>query len=119
MKIQEEIHQYKPINPKGYYELWVSALIGNSGDYRCNLMEECDAQITQSVDVDLKHYSDRRWLENYVKDLSKKCHLKMVVFGNGCCGGDNHYSLERYKEIYGSWKDMSFINDLNININAA
>lgn len=110
-----EIVTYKHINPKATYELWVSGLF-ETGEYRCNLMEEYDAHTTQSVDVNLNRHRDRRWLENYVSELSKQVRLKKVLFGNGGCMNDLHYSLKRYKEIYGSWKGMAFINDLNINL---
>lgn len=63
---------YKPINPKGIYEVWVSALLGKPGEYRVNLMEEHSTQTTESTDVNLQQPYDRRWLESYVKDLSKR-----------------------------------------------
>lgn len=107
---------YKPINPKGIYEVWVSALLGKPGEYRVNLMEEHSMQTTESTDVNLQRPYDRRWLESYVKDLSKKARISEVLFGNGGCKDDVHYPLDKYKELYGSWKGMQFLSQLNITL---
>lgn len=107
------IYYYRPLQAHGIYELWVSGLF-ETGTYRCSLYEECDNHTYQMVDVDLRRHGDRRWFENYVKKLLKQVNLKKVLFGNGGCVNDCHYTLTRYKEIYGSWKRMEFINDLSI-----
>lgn len=109
------ISHYKSIEPKGSYEVWISALpLSSTGEYRVNVLEECDAHITQSVDVNLQWPRHRRWLENYVRQLSEQTNLKSVVFGNGGSINDCHYPLWRYKELFGSWKEMDFLKDLNI-----
>ena len=110
----ENIFTYKSIEPSKSYEIWVSGL-SNTGEYRVNITEEGDLRISQSVDVNLRWSCDRRWLENYIESLKEKTHIKNVIFGNGGCINDNHYPLVRYKELFGHWKDMDFINDLNIN----
>ena len=112
----ENILIYKNIDPKGIYEVWVSALFGLNGEYRVKLIEECDPHTTQSVDVNLRWSRDRRWLENYVSNLSRQVRIKNVVFGNGGCAGDNHYPLSKYKELFGNWKGFDFLNDLNISV---
>lgn len=112
----ERVRKYRPIADRAVYEVWVSALIGNSHEYRVSVLEECEAKPAEQVDLNLARPGERRWLENYILALSKKSHIKAVFFGNGSCVGDVHYSLDRYKEIYGSWKGMDFINDLNISV---
>lgn len=117
MKLNEyndhSIVSYKEIKPNGNYEIWVSGLF-TPGEYRVKVTEECDLHISQSVDVNLRWSRDRRWLENYIENLKEKTHIKMVVFGNGGCINDSHYPLEKYKERFGHWKGMDFLNDLNI-----
>lgn len=112
----ENVINYKAIEPDNLYEVWVSALVGNDSHYRVNVIEDGEVKSSQSVDVNLRKPGDRRWLESYIAELTKKTHIKGVYFGNGSCMGDHHYTLERYKEIYGSWRGMDFINDLQINI---
>ena len=110
----ENVITYKKVEPNKSYEVWVSKLFGNTGEYRVNVIEECDSHISQTVDVNLRWYRDKRWLENYIKSLKERTHIKMVVFGNGGCMNDVHYPLEKYKELFGQWKGMDFLNDLNI-----
>lgn len=112
----ENIITYKNIDPKGIYEIWISALFGLNGEYRVKLIEEYDPHTTQSVDVNLRWSRDRRWLENYISNLSQQTTVKLVLFGNGGCAGDNHYPLSKYKELFGSWKGFDFLNDLNISV---
>ena len=104
----ENVITYKNIDPKGIYEIWISALF--------DLIEEYDPHTTQSVDVNLRWSRDRRWLENYISNLSQQTTVKQVLFGNGGCAGDNHYPLPKYKEFFGSWKGFDFLNDLNISV---
>ena len=110
----ENVITYKKVEPNKSYEVWVSKLFGNTGEYRVNVIEECDSHVSQTVDVNLRWYRDRRWLENYIEGLEEKTDIKMVVFGNGGCMNDVHYPLEKYKELFGLWKGMDFLNDLNI-----
>lgn len=106
--------KYKKIEPKKSYEVWVSKLFGNTGEYRVKVVEECDFHYSLAVDVNLCWSRDRRWLENYIKSLKEMTRIKMVVFGNGGCMNDVHYPLEKYKELFGQLKGMDFLNDLNI-----
>lgn len=110
----ENVITYKKVEPNKSYEVWVSKLFGNTGEYRVKVIEECDSNNSLSVDVNLRWSRDRRWLENYIKSLKERTHIKMVVFGNGGCMNDVHYPLEKYKELFGQWKGMDFLNDLNI-----
>ena len=110
----KQIMKYKTIEPNKLYEIWVSALVGNSTEYRVSVIEECECKSSETVDVNLRRPSDRRFLEDYVEKMKKMTHIKSILFGNGCCINDLHYPLKKYKEIYGHWKGMDFLNDLNI-----
>ena len=112
----KKVYNYKALNPKASYEVWCSKLIGSNSEYRVTLVEEYDTRISQMVDVNLDHYKERRWLETYVSQLTDRLHIKAVLFGNGDCINDCHYPLEKYKELYGTWKGMSFLTDLNVQI---
>lgn len=109
------INTYETLKPNATYEMWVSGLFEH-GYYRCNLMKEDNVKTSLSVDLNLVWHSHRRWLEGWVKDLQKTVHLKFIVFGNGGCMNDVHYPLDIYKQNYGAWRGMEFINDLNLQI---
>ena len=70
-----QIVSYRPIKDGGYYIIKVSALFGDNDCYRVSLKEEYDDHTTQIADINLRRPRDRRWLEQYVRDLSHRVHI--------------------------------------------
>lgn len=106
---------YKPINPKSSYCIFVSKLPLCEDEYRVSLFEEYDPHDTQIFDLNLRRPSDRRQLEDYVRQISKQTLLKGVWFGNGNCIGNNHYPLAKYIEQNKTFPSKNYLQDLNLN----
>ena len=93
-----QIVSYRPIKDGGYYIIKVSALFGDNDCYRVSLKEEYDDHTTQIADINLRRPRDRRWLEQYVRDLSHRVHITGIYFGTCDCLGYNHYPLDKFIE---------------------
>ncbi len=105
---------YKPIKPKADYCIFVSKLPLCEDEYRVSLFEENDPHDTQIFDLNLHRPTDRRKLEDYVRQISKQTHLKGVWFGNGDCIGDNHYPLAKYIEQNKTFPSKNYLNDIHL-----
>ena len=104
---------YKPVKNKGCYVVKVSRLFGDLHKYRVDLSEEYDYHTSQIVDVNLRRPSDRRWLEQYIKDLSKRVRIAGIYFGNNDCLGTNHYTLDKFIEQHAQWPEYYYLKDLH------
>lgn len=104
---------YKPVKNKGCYVVKVSRLFGDLHKYRVDLSEEYDYHTSQIVDVNLRRPSDRRWLEQYIKDLSKRVRIAGIYFGNNDCLGTNHYTLDKFIEQHAQWPEYDYLKDLH------
>ena len=105
---------YKPICNGGCYIVKVSALFGNDGNYRVSLREDCDDHTAQITDINLLRPSHRRWLEWYVKELSKHIHIQGVYFGTNGCMNCNHYPLDKFIEQHKNFSSMDYLQDIHL-----
>lgn len=106
--------RYKEVEASRAYHINVSELY-TKGMYRISLYGDYDPHNTEIVDVNLHRKDGRRYLESYVESIKSQAKLMSVTFSTGCCIGDLHYSLKRFKELYGNFRDMKFLDDININ----
>ncbi len=111
-----QIVSYKSIKDGRYYIIKVSALFGYNDCYRVSLKEEYDDHTTQITDVNLRRPSERRWLENYVRDLSEHIHITGIYFGTGDCLGCNHYPLDVFIQQHSQWKSYDYLKDIHLDI---
>ena len=102
-----------PIKEKGWYVIMVSGLY-EPHLYRVNLIEDGEYKTTQSADVNLRRPGDRRWLEQYVQELSKRIHIQGIYFGTDGCMGCNHYPLGKFIEQHSQWKSFDYLKDLHL-----
>ena len=114
-----QIITYKPVKDKGCYVVKVSCLFGDLHKYRVDLSEEYDYHTSQITDVHLRRPSDRRWLEQYIKDLSKRVRIAGIYFGDNVCYGTNHYPLDVFVEQHAQWKEYDYLKDLHLDIDDA
>lgn len=109
-----QIVSYRPIKDGGYYIIKVSALFGDNDCYRVSLKEEYDDHTTQIADINLRRPRDRRWLEQYVRDLSHRVHITGIYFGTCDCLGYNHYPLDKFIEQHKNFPSMDYLQDIHI-----
>ena len=107
------IISYKPIKNNGWYIIMVSGLY-EQDLYRVNLIEDGEYISTQIADVNLRRPRDRRWLEQYVKDLKKRIHIKGVYFGTDGCMNCNHYPLDKFIELHKNFRSMDYLQDIHL-----
>ena len=111
-----EIISYRPIRDGGYYIIKVSALFSDNDCYRVSLKEEYDDHTAQIADVNLRRPRDRRWLEQYVIDLSHRVHISGIYFGTCDCLGYNHYPLDKFIEQHKNFPSMDYLQDIHFQI---
>ena len=116
MKYPQSPHTvtYKPIKKGGCYIVKVSALFGDDGNYRVSLREESDAHTAQITDLNLRRPSHRRWLEQYVRELTGRIHIIGVYFGTNDCLGCNHYTLDKFIEQHRNFSSMDYLQDIHL-----
>jgi hypothetical protein len=95
-----------------YLPMWRLAAQSKAYGQDMKAPNDCVVQCEQYV---LQQFNIRKSIED-LKDLSKKTRISKVLFGNGGCKDDVHYPLDKYKELYGSWKGMQFLSQLNITL---
>lgn len=113
------ITTYLPIKDKGCYIIKVSQLFGNQHEYRVDLSEDYDYHTTQIADVNLRRPAHRRWLEQYIKNLSKRVRIQGIYFGTNDCNGTNHYPLDVFIEQHAQWRDYDYLKDLHLDMDNA
>lgn len=99
--------KYRNIPENARIDVRVEKLM-DAWHYRVTIYEEYDAHIIELTDINICHFDDRRWLENYVKQFK----TKSVFFGSMCLG--RFYYLERYKEFVGDKRILNALNDLKL-----
>ena len=109
-----DIISYRPIRDGGYYIIKVSALFNDNDCYRVSLKEEYDDHTTQIANVNLRQPRDRRWLEQYVRDLSHRVHITGIYFGTCDCLGYNHYPLDKFIEQHKNFPSMNYLQDIHL-----
>ena len=109
-----QIVSYRPIKDGGYYIIKVSALFGDNDCYRVSLKEEYDDHTTQIADINLRRPRDRRWLEQYVRELTSRIHIIGVYFGTNDCLGCNHYTLDKFIEQHRNFSSMDYLQDIHL-----
>ena len=106
-----KIVQYKEINPKGSYVLYVGLLWGRAGEFRAALCDECSTAYTQCVDLNLRKKTARGMLTGYISQLKQKVNLTGVLFSNGTAGDVPYYPLEKYIRNY---PEKTYLRDINV-----
>lgn len=106
--------RYKEVEAGKAYHITVTELY-TKGMYRITLFRDSDPHDTEIVDVNLHRMDGRRYLESYVESIKSQVKLMSVTFSTSGCIGSLYYSLERFKEIYGNFRGMNFLDDINLN----
>lgn len=106
--------RYKEVEAGKAYHITVAELY-TKGMYRITLFRDSEPYDTEIVDVNLHRRDGRRYLESYVESIKSQAKLMSVTFTNNGCLGSLYYSLKRFKELYGNFRDMKFLDDININ----
>lgn len=104
------IISYKSLSKKETYEIFVTELFGDA-EYRVNVYEERTPHLYECFDLKLTRYADRRYLEEYVKQMKQAYRIDGVYFGRSC---GNHYPLAKFREQNSAFRQMGFLSDINI-----